>query len=142
MKSILTFSSLVVLLAFTGLGCYKQYTPSADSYWLSRERGEVVYSDSYCNYYVVQTAAGYTIIRSYGGYRPVEGSIIYGDLSYAGTQDLYNRSYSVVFTGTVVNYWLSYAEAQTAIDYYCPLGKTAQGKTISDSKSGFRKTIQ
>ena len=45
--------------------------------------------------------------------------ILYGDFSYTGTGDIYNRSSGVVFTGYVVDYWLSYYEAQDEIDYYC-----------------------
>ncbi|KAK6020989.1 hypothetical protein OSTOST_13349 [Ostertagia ostertagi] len=101
--------------------CTKRDVAIHEDYWLSRERGEVVYSDSYCNYYVVETASGYTLIRAYGSYKPYEGSIVYGDFSYTGTSDMYNRSSGVVFTGTVTDYWLSYYEAQDLIDYYCPL---------------------
>jgi hypothetical protein len=140
MKKIFTISSLVLLAAVLFAGCYKRDAGYNDEdYWLSKERGEVVYSDSYCNYYVVQTGHGYTILRSYGGYKPFEGSIVYGDFSYRGTFDVYNYSSDVVFTGTVTDYWLTYFEAQDAIDYYCPLGLKADGKVQSDSKSNFRK---
>ena len=108
-----------------------------ENYWLSKEKGQVVYSDSYCNYYVVQTGNGYTVVRSYGNYKPYEGNIVYGDFSYKGTADIYNRSTGVVFTGTVTDYWLTHNEALDALDYYSPLG-TSNGKTSSDSKSNFR----
>ena len=140
MKKIFTISSFLILTAILFSGCYKQNIGSDENYWLSKERGEVVYSDSYCSYYVIQTGSGYTVVRSYGGFKPFEGSIVYGDFSYAGTHDIYNRSTGVLFTGTVTDYWLGYAEAQNAIDYYCPQGKTAQGKVMSDSKTNFRKT--
>ena len=139
MKKIFTLSSLLIIVAVLFAGCYKQYGGSGESYWYSKERGEVVYSDSYCSYYVVQTRNGYTVLRAYGGYRPFEGSIVYGDFSYAGTHDIYNSSTGGVFTGTVTDYWLTYYEAQNAVDYYCPLGKTADGKVMSDSKTNFRK---
>lgn len=140
MKKIFTISSFLIIAAVLFTGCYKQDIGISDeNYWLSKERGEVVYSDSYCSYYVVQTSNGYTILRSYGGYRPFEGSIVYGDFGYAGTHDIYNYSTGGVFTGTVTDYWLTYYEAQDAVDYYCPLAKTADGKVMSDSKSNFRK---
>ena len=136
MKKIFTISTLVLLSAIFLTSCYKQRDAGFnEDYWLSKERGEVVYSDSYCNYYVVETASGYTVIRSYGGYKPYEGSIVYGDLSYTGTGDIYNRSSGVVFTGTVTDYWLTYYEAQDMIDYYCPLSAGKQ----STSTSNFRK---
>jgi hypothetical protein len=139
MKKIFTISSFLILTVVLFAGCYKQNIGSDEAYWLSKERGEVVYSDSYCSYYVIQTGNGYSVVRSYGGFKPFEGSIVYGDFSYAGTHDIYNRSTGVIFTGIVTDYWLSYAEAQNAVDYYCPLGKTTQGKVMSDSKTNFRK---
>lgn len=36
-------------------------------------------------------------------------------------RDLYNYSSRLVFTGTVTDYWLSYNDAQNAMDYYCPI---------------------
>ena len=137
MKKVFTISSFVILSAILFTGCYKRDAGGFDEgYWLSKERGEVVYSDSYCSYYVVQTGNGYTVLRSYNGYKPFEGNIVYGDFSYKGTGDIYNRSSGVVFTGTVTDYWLTYYEAQDAVDYYCPLG--VNGKTSSTST--FRKT--
>jgi hypothetical protein len=136
MKRIFTISSFVLLSAMLFTGCYKQQDIGFnEDYWLSKERGEVVYSDSYCSYYVIQSYNGYTVVRSYGGFKPYEGSIVYGDFSYAGTHDIYDYSSGVVFSGTVTDYWLTYFEAQDAIDYYCPL---LNGKQ-SSSTSNFRK---
>lgn len=136
MKKIFTISSVLLAVSLLLAGCYRDREVGFDEgYWLSKERGEVVYSDAYCNYYVVETYNGYTIVRAYGGYKPYEGSIVYGDFSFNGTQDMYNRSSGVLFTGTVTEYWLSYYEAQDAIDYYCPL---VYGKQ-STSTSKFRK---
>ena len=134
MKRAFTFSSLLIVAVLFFSGCTKRDVVVNNDYWLSKERGEVVYSDSYCNYYIVESASGYSVVRAYGSYKPFEGSIIYGDFSYRGTFDFYNRSTGVVFTGTVTDYWLSYTEAQDALDYYCPL--YLDGKT--SSKSSFR----
>jgi hypothetical protein len=90
-----------------------------ENYWLNKERGEVVLSDPYCEYFVVETNYGYTILRSFSNYKPYEGSIVYGDFSRNGLRDFYNRSNGQVFTSDVKEYWLSYFEAQDAIDYYC-----------------------
>lgn len=138
MKRIFTISSFVLLTMVLFTACVKRDIGFNEGYWLSKERGEVVYSDNYCNYYVVETANGYTVVRTYSGYKPFEGSIVYGDFSYRGTGDIYNRSTGVIFTGTVTDYWLSYIEAQNAVDYYCPLG--LDGK--SSSTSNFRKTTE
>jgi hypothetical protein len=43
-----------ILVVASGItGCYKRDVRGFDEgYWLSKERGEVVYSDNYCNYYI------------------------------------------------------------------------------------------
>jgi len=121
MKKIFTLSVVALVATVIMTGCTKErFTTINEGYWLSKERGQVVYSDSYCNYYIVQTSSGYTVVRSYGGYKPFEGSILYGDFSYAGTNDIYNRSTGIIFTGYVVDYWLSYYAAQDELNYYCP----------------------
>ncbi|HWC53436.1 MAG TPA: hypothetical protein VG676_07620 [Chitinophagaceae bacterium] len=130
MKKIFTLPAITLfasLLMFSS--CYRDSTiiSNNENYWLSKEQGEVVYSDSYCNYYVVETYYGYTVIRSYGGYKPFEGSIVYGNFSSLGTRDMYNYSSRLIFTGTVTDYWLTYSEALDALDYYCPL----YGKGVS-----------
>ncbi len=129
MKRIFTLSSIMILAAVMLNGCMKSghYSGGFDeSYWLVKERGEVVYSDSYCSYFVVETNSGYNIVQSYSGYKPYEGAIVYGNFSARGTRDLYNRSTGYVFSGTVTDYWLTYNEAQDALDYYCPLGKAGK----------------
>lgn len=124
MKKIFTLSIIpLIVLAFGFSGCLKDTTiiSNNENYWLTKEQGEVVYSDSYCNYFVVETYYGYNIIRSYGGYKPYEGSIVYGNFSTRGTRDMYNYTSRLVFTGTVTDYWLTYDEALDALDFYCPV---------------------
>lgn len=134
MKKIFTLSVITAVIAVFLSSCVRESLPyNQEGYWLSKERGEVVYSDSYCDYFVVETYYGYTIIRAYGSYKPFEGSIVYGNFSNTGTRDIYNRSSGVVFTGTVTDYWLSYTEAQYALDYYCPLKGTGQTREFKKS---------
>ena len=137
MKKIFTLS-VVLFISTLFLGsCVQEHTypDNNENYWLSKERGEVVYSDSYCNYYVVETYYGYNILRSYAGYMPYEGDIVYGNFSNTGTRDIYNRTTGRIFTGTVTDYWLSYNGAQDALDYYCPTGKgTRVFKTMAAVK--------
>jgi len=129
MKKIFTLSAIVFAVTLFLSSCVKnQYIGNDDNYWLSKEQGEVVYSDTYCSYYVIETYYGYTIVRTYGSYKPYEGSIVYGNFSSRGTRDMYNYSNGVVFTGTVTDYWLSYTEAQDALDYYCPYGYKGETK--------------
>lgn len=143
MKKIFTLSVPVFIgiLSITLLlsSCVREeFPPTNDNYWLSKERGEVVYSDTYCSYYVVETYNGFNLVRAYGTYKPYEGSIVYGNFSSPGTRDMYNYSSRAVFTGTVTDYWLSYNEAQDALDYYCPYGK-GEGVKREFKKSTFQK---
>lgn len=124
MKKIFTLSAIVFSLTLFLSSCIKSdVPPNNENYWLSKEQGEVIYSDTYCSYYVVETYYGYNIVKTYSGYKPSEGSILYGNFSSRGTRDLYNYTGNFVFTGTVTDYWLTYTEAQDALDYYCPYGK-------------------
>ena len=139
MKRIFTLSVSFLLTVVLLTSCIRESFPNDnEEYWLSKEMGEVVYRDSYCNYYVVETFYGYTIIRSYGGYKPYEGSIVYGNFSSAGTKDIYNRSSGIIFTGTVTDYWLSYTDAQYALDYYCPVYGKGQTREFKKS-TGIKK---
>jgi hypothetical protein len=142
MKKIFTLSALILSVTLFFSSCVKNSFNNGfdENYWLSKEEGEVVYSDSYCNYFVVETYYGYTIIRSYGGYKPYEGSIVYGNFSSRGTRDIYNYSSNIVFTGTVTDYWLSYMEAQDALDFYCPfIGGKGVKREFKKSTIQFKK---
>ena len=124
---------MMVMVAIFTAGCIKEGIGVNENYWLSQERGEVVFTDTYCSYYVVETGYGYTIIRSSGNYHPpYEGSIIYGDFGRNGSGEFYNRSAGMVISGTVVDHDLSYADAQYAVVYYCPYAK---GSKIKQSSS-------
>jgi len=119
MKKIFTFTLPAVILAVFISSCVKQRTDIDESYWLSKERGTVVYSEPYCDYYIVETINGYSVLRSWNGYKPYEGSVLYGDFSYYGTREFYNRSNGTIFTNEVIEYWLTYYDAQSAAEYYC-----------------------
>lgn len=135
MKKIFTLSASLILAIILFSSCVKEHVAvNNENYWLSKEEGQVVYSDPYCNYYVVETYYGYNIIRAYAGYKPYEGDIVYGNFSSIGTRDMYNFSERLVFTGTVTDYWLSYNEALDALDYYCPLyGKGGEKRVFKES---------
>ncbi len=133
MKRIFTLSAILLFTTVLLSSCYRDNSigNNNENQWLNKEQGEVIYSDSYCNYYVVETYYGYNIVRSYAGYKPYEGTIVYGNFSSRGTRDMYNYSSGFVFTGTVTDYWLSYNEAQNALDYYCPIyGKGDAAKRV------------
>ena len=119
MKKILTLSVLTIGLVVLFTGCYQDRQYVDDSYWLTKERGQVVYSDPYCQAYVVETNYGYAVLRAFDGYKPFEGAIVYGNFSSYGIRDFYNRTNGIVFTAEVTEYWLSWFEAQDALSYYC-----------------------
>lgn len=140
MKRIFTLSGILLAVSLFFSSCVKnQYVGNDENYWLSKEQGEVVYSDTYCSYFVVETYYGYNVIQAYGSYKPFEGAIVYGNFSSRGTRDFYNYSSGVVFTGSVTDYWLTYNEAQDALDYYCPYGKGVTVKREIKKSSLFKK---
>lgn len=116
MKKIFTLSTLVIVVAIFLTSCIKE-TPFNEGYWLSKQRGEVVYSSSSCPYYVIQTNYGYTLAVSNS--KPFVGDVLYGDFSYYGVKDVYDRTEGFVVSTDVKEYGLSYSGAQDALDYYC-----------------------
>ncbi|MGZ8525566.1 MAG: hypothetical protein ACXWV1_14130 [Chitinophagaceae bacterium] len=121
MKKFFTISSFIILFAVLLAACSKRGADYGydEDYWLRQERGEVVYSDSYCPYYVIETYNGYTIVRSSSGFTPFEGSVVYGDFSRRGYRDMYNRSDGTIIPGEITDYWLTYGEAQYLVDNMC-----------------------
>jgi len=134
MKKIFTISILAAFAVVLFTSCRKEAVVVYDdsSYWLSQERGWVVYSNNACGYYVVETNYGYTIIRNLDGLRTYENDVMYGNFGAFGILSFYNYTADVVTRGDVVEYDLTYNEAQAAIDYYCPYGK-ANGLKITQS---------
>ena len=138
MKKIFTYSIVTVLLAVLFTSCVKEDVYNDNSYWLSQEKGNVVYSNNSCGIYAVETNYGYTVIRNLDGLRTYSGDEMYGDFGAIGTRNFYNYTANIITSGTVVGYDLTYSEAQEAIDYYCPYGK-ASGSTIIESATAHRK---
>src|SRR5882757_700056 len=134
MKKIFTYSIVAVLATVIFSGCTKQSVYDDSGYWLSQERGNVVYSNNNCGYYVVETNYGYTIILNLDGLRTYDGDVMYGDFGNYGSRNFYNYTANVITRGTVVEYDLSYNAAQDAINYYCPYGKSS-GSTIRESNN-------
>jgi hypothetical protein len=141
MKKIFTLPVLafVAAILFTA-GCVKDRVGGFnENYWLSQERGDVVYSDSYCSYIAVETNYGYTIIRATGSSRPYEGDVVYGNFAVTGYHDYYNRTDGRVFSGQAVEADIDYVDAQYAIDYYCPYGRGTTNM-IKKSENALNKT--
>ncbi len=139
MKKIFTYAVLAAFSVILFSSCRKEKVYYDDhAYWLSQERGDVVYSSNACGFYVVETNYGYTIIQNLDGLRTYDGDIMYGDFGGYGTRAFYNYTADVVTRGNVVEYDLTYNEAQAAIDYYCPFGK-AGGQKIRESATAEKK---
>ena len=139
MKKIFTYSIVAVMAALLFTSCAKERVYQNDNaYWLSQERGDVMYSNNSCGYYVVETNYGYTIIRNLDGLRTYDGDVLYGNFGGYGTRNFYNYTADLITGGTVVEYDLSYSAAQNAIDYYCPYGKSS-GATIRQSNNAANK---
>ncbi len=140
MKKFFTYSILAALAAVLFTSCVKEKVVVYDdhSYWLSQERGDVVYSNNYCGFYVVETNYGYTIIQNLDGLRTYEADVMYGDFGGYGTREFYNYSADIITGGNVLEYDLTYHAAMDAIDYYCPVGK-AKGLKIKQSATSQSK---
>ncbi|GAO42854.1 hypothetical protein [Flavihumibacter petaseus] len=116
-KILLLLLPALLLLA----SCRREYTSPAidESYWLSREKGGVRYSDGYCDYFVVETYYGYSVLRIWSGYTPLQGDVLYGDLNRYGTQTFYNRSAGTLIQADVREYWLTWYDAIDQINWFC-----------------------
>ena len=132
MKKIFTLTAIVIFISVFFSGCIKNTNGYDEKFWLSKESGVVVYSD-YCEYFAVKTAYGYSILQAWGSYKPLGGSIVYGDFSNYGIRDFYNRSSRKIFTADVKEYGLSYTSAQQAVYYYCPYGKNKFNNSLADT---------
>ena len=133
MKKIFTWSIVAVMAAVLFTSCTKERVYADDSnYWFSQERGDVVYSNNYCGYYVVETNYGYTIVENLNGLRIYEGDVVYGNFGAYGGREFYNYTADLVTKGNVVEYDLSYTAALDALDYYCPAG-TGGGFKLNQS---------
>ena len=136
MKKIFTLSATFLLAVVLLSSCVKDrvVVPNNESYWLNQEEGEVVYSDASCSYWVVETYNGYNVVRTNASSQPYEGDLVYGNLSSRGTRDMYNFQGKFVFTGTVIEYWLTYNQALDVLDYYCPIyGKAGEARVLKQA---------
>ena len=138
MKKIFTYSIFAALVAVLFSSCAKDRVYVDNSYWLSQERGDVVFSDNSCGFYVVETNYGYTVIQNMDGLRTYNGDVMYGNFGGYGSRDFYNHTADIVTRGNVVEYDLTYNEATDALDYYCP-AVIANGLTIMQSATSQHK---
>ena len=120
---------LLLPVTFLMASCSKSGAPLPpidESVWLTKERGIVVSSDFSCDYFVIQTNRGYTVLRNWGGISPFSGSVIYGDLSNWGLKTLYNRSEGRLINADVRDYWMDYYQAMDQVQWSCGNGFSSQ----------------
>jgi hypothetical protein len=119
LKRVLVWMVPVMLLL---VSCAKQeivQPPIDETPWLTQDRALVVFSNFNCDYFAVQTQQGYSVMRSWGGRAPFEGSVLYGDFSRWGVRTFYNRSGGYLMRADVQEYWLSYFAAMDEIQFRC-----------------------
>jgi hypothetical protein len=123
MKKIFTLSFAGLFAALLFAGCLKRDYVDNSNYWYSKERGQVVFSSLTCNLFVVQTSRGYTVLESFGVNKPYEGDIVYGNFSSYGDRNILDDSSGTIFSVSVMDYWLTYIQAQVIMNDNCPLGR-------------------
>lgn len=119
MKKLLLFVMPLFFLA----ACSKQGVgprpPIDESYWLSQDRGIVAYSDFGCDFFIIETYNGFSLLRNWGGIPPLRGSVVYGDFSRYGQATIYNRSEGYLMQTDIREYWLTYWEAIDQMNWNC-----------------------
>ena len=63
-----------------------------------------------CDYFIVETEAGYCVLEWFGGSDPVEGDVLRGYLDSYGFQNAYNVTQKADITAYVEEYWLDREE--------------------------------
>lgn len=113
---------LALPLFFLLTSCSKEELvrpPIDETEWLKKERGIVVASSFNCDFFVVETVRGYSLLRSWGGLAPVRGAVIYGDLNQWGVRTFYNRSEGYLMNADVRDNRMSYFQAMDQMQWYC-----------------------
>ncbi len=118
-KTLLILLPALLILASCRRTDYYPGDPDDLSYWLSKERGMVNYSDGYCNYIAIETYGGFSVLRVTSGYLPYQGDVVHGDLSRYGLRSFYNRTGNDFFQADVRDYWLTYYDAISEINWLC-----------------------
>jgi hypothetical protein len=114
---------LLLLPAFLFLvSCSKeevQRPPIDESEWLQKDRGFVVASSFNCDFFVVETARGYSVLRNWGGFAPIRGAVLYGNHDSFGLQTFYNRSEGYLMNADIRDRYLGYFQAIDQANWYC-----------------------
>lgn len=69
-------------------------------------KGVVVYKKSGCDYFIVETNMGYSLLEWYGGNDPDRRDILVGDYESYGFKDIYNLTMDSELRVYVEDYWM------------------------------------
>jgi serine/threonine protein kinase len=87
---------------------YPTYTtPITTPTYSARNTGIVAYTTYSCDYYIVQTTLGYSLLEWFGGRTPSKGDKIYGELNRFGFKDLVIGSSKVKTRAWIEDYMLT-----------------------------------
>jgi hypothetical protein len=118
-RLLLVITPLLFLLAACTRQDVSPRPPIDESYWLTQERGIVTYSSFDCDFFIIETYDGFSVVRSWGGAPPLRGSVIYGNLSQYGVRTMYNRTEGYLMQADIREYWLTYWDAIDQVDWNC-----------------------
>jgi hypothetical protein len=82
-------------------------------------QGTVVYRQSGCDYFVVQTTKGYDVLEWFGGWDPDKGDVLVGNFETYGMHDIRDSTIDESVTVWVEEYWLSRADALENLVEHC-----------------------
>jgi hypothetical protein len=118
MKRLFIFITPLLLLF---AGCRKEtvMVPVDESEWLYKEKAYVTFSDYRCDWYVVETRDGYSVLKSWDGSVPTEGAVLYGEFGAWGVKRIYNRTEQYIMSADVREYRLNYYDAMDEMNYQC-----------------------
>jgi len=74
-------------------------------------KGNIVYTKDDCDYFIVETPLGFTLLEWFGGTLPSKGDVIVGDFESYGLKDIYNLTSDDEMSVYIEDYWLSKEDA-------------------------------
>jgi hypothetical protein len=82
--------------------------------------GVVAYYESGCDYYVVSTNQGFSLLEWYGGYDPMEGDKLIGNMMTYGMQTLVDQKTENETTAWVEDFMLTQDSVLELYQERCP----------------------
>jgi hypothetical protein len=107
-----------------------------ESEWLQKERGMAITGSFQCEYFVVETARGYVVMRTWGGFPPLRGATLYGNFNRFGVQTFYNRTEGYLMNADIRDVTPSYFMAMDQANWYCSQSGGGFNKAPADSTTG------